>query len=81
METENALAKRIDAAGQNASYDNYCKRLLANKQILAWILKTCVAEFRDCSIKNIAEKYIEGTPQVSKVAVQQDDFQAVWNGI
>lgn len=73
MEVENTLAKRIATAGVNASYDNYCKRLLANKQILAGILRTCVTEFRDCSIKDIEEKYIEGTPQVSGSVVHQDE--------
>ena len=47
-----------------------CKRLLANKQILAWILKNCVEEFRDYSIKEIAEKYVEGTPEVAEKAVE-----------
>lgn len=58
MEVENTLAKKIDVAGQKASYDSNCKILLANKQILAWILKTCVTEFKDCSIKDIEEKDI-----------------------
>ena len=30
-------------------------------------------EFRDCSIKDIEEKYIEGTPQISAVAVHPDE--------
>lgn len=81
MEVENTLAKRIDTAGSNAAYDNNCKRLLANKQILARILKTCVAEFRDCSIKDIEEKYIEGTPQISEVAVHQDESGEFIQGV
>lgn len=59
MEVRNILAKRIDTAGINASYDEACKRILANKQILAWILKTSVEEFRNCSIRDI-----EGTPKL-----------------
>lgn len=55
METENTLARRITGAGLRASYDEACKRLLANKQILAWILKNCTEEFRDYSIREIAE--------------------------
>lgn len=73
MEVENMLAKRIGTAGENAPYDNCCKKLLASKQILAWILKTCVLEFKDCSVKEIEEKYIEGMPQVGKVPVHQDE--------
>ena len=56
MEVENTLSKKIDTAGQNASYDAYCRNLLVNKQILARILKTCVKEFHDCPIKDIEEK-------------------------
>lgn len=70
---ENILAKRIDAAGEKADYDESCKQLLSNKQILARILKSCAEEFVDCSLKDIEEKYIEGTPQISEIAVHQDE--------
>ena len=73
METENTLARRITGAGLCASYDEACKRLLANKQILAWILKNCTEEFRDYSIKEIVEKYIEGTPEIAEKTVHQDE--------
>jgi hypothetical protein len=73
MKVENTLSKNITSAGDNASYDASCKRLLANKIILAWIMKSCVAEYRDFDVKEIAEKYIEGTPQVAEVAVNPDE--------
>jgi hypothetical protein len=73
METENTLAKIIDSAGEKASYDAACKRLLANKIILAWIMKSCIEEYKDCDVNEIAEKYIEGNPQVSQVAVHPDE--------
>lgn len=73
LEIENTLAKKIGAAGQNASYDGYCRNLLVNRQILARILKTCVKEFHDCPIKDIEEKYIEGTPEVHEAAVHRDE--------
>ena len=38
MQAENILAKNISAAGRKSSYDAACKRLLANKIILAWIM-------------------------------------------
>lgn len=81
MEVENTLAKKIDTAGQNASYDAYCRNLLVNRQILARILKTCVKEFHDCSIKDIEEKYIEGTPKVHEVAVHRDESAEFIDGI
>jgi hypothetical protein len=73
MEVENTLSKNITSAGDNASYDASCKRLLANKIILAWIMKSCIAEYRDFDVKEIAEKYIEGTPQIAEVAVNPDE--------
>lgn len=48
MKVENILAQDINAAGDKASYDAACKRLLANKVILAWIMKSCLEEYRDC---------------------------------
>ena len=56
----------------NASYDKAAKRFLARKMLLAWILKYLVAEFRDCSIKDIAEKYIEGDPTLTVGTIPVD---------
>ena len=72
MEAENTLAKNITAAGDKASYDSACK-LLANKIILAWIMKSCLEEYRNLGIDEIAEKYIEGSPQIAKAAVNPDE--------
>lgn len=58
MKEKNTLAKNIEAAGSyKASLDTTCKKLLANKIILAWILKNCVEEYKDCTIREIEEKY------------------------
>ncbi len=73
MEIQNIFANRIDTAGNMISYDESCKKVLANKYILAWILKSCVQEYEDCSIKDITEKYIEGNPEISKTAVHVDE--------
>lgn len=75
MEVENILAKNITAAGDKAAYDACCKRLLANKIILAWIMKSCLEEYKDCDIQTIAEKYIEGDPQISAISVNPDEEQ------
>lgn len=45
-------------------YDYLCKKILSNKQILAYILKECVEEFKDIAIKDIP-KYIDST-QISQ---------------
>ena len=73
MKVENILAKNIAAAGDRANYDAACKRLLANKIILAWIMKSCLEEFRDFAVDEIAEKYIEGSPQIAQMAVNPDE--------
>ena len=73
MKTQTVLSKVISTAGQKAAYDNVCKKILANKIILAWIMKSCLPEYRDCSIDEIAEQYIEGEPQISKTALHQDE--------
>ena len=73
MRAESTLAKMISTAGEKAAYDNACKRLLANKIILAWIMKSCLEEYRDCEIPEIASKYIEGEAQISEAAVHPDE--------
>ena len=74
VKLENTLAKHITAAGESAAYDSACKRLLANKIILAWIMKSCLEEYRECDVKEIAEKYIEGTPQIAQEPVNPDEI-------
>ncbi len=44
---------------QSKKYDSLCKKVLSNKEILGWILATCVDEFKGLSFKEIAGKYIE----------------------
>ena len=62
-------AKDIINADNLAKYDAQVKNILANKEILARILKHAVVEFKDCSIKDIRDKYIEGFPLVGEVEV------------
>ena len=76
MEINTPIAEDIHVTDQNAQYDAVCKRLLSQKIILAWIMKSCLKEYRDCDVKDIAEKYIEGTPQVGEVAVAPDETNA-----
>nr|WP_300847295.1 hypothetical protein [uncultured Acetatifactor sp.] len=73
MNTDTTIAKNIRVADEKAGYDAACKRLLSEKIILAWIMKNCLEEYRDCDVEEIAEKYIEGTPQVGEVAVAPDE--------
>lgn len=81
MEVQNALANRIDTAGEMSSYDEACKQILANKIILAWIMKHCVKKYADYSVEEIAAKYIEGEPEVSKVPVHPDETAEFIEGL
>ena len=42
MEINTPIAEDIHATDQNAQYDAACKRLLSQKIILAWIMKSCL---------------------------------------
>ncbi len=57
-------------------YDAAAKKLVSQKAILAYILKSTMEEFQDVSVKQIAEELIEGTPKVSMIAVHQDTTDA-----
>lgn len=59
--------------GARASCDAACKRLLANKMILAWIMKSCLEEYRICDIREIMEQYIVGEPDIGQVPVNMDE--------
>ncbi|MGN1188546.1 MAG: hypothetical protein ACI4R6_08625 [Lachnospiraceae bacterium] len=73
MEKETYLAHVIGQTEYEAKYDNAAKKLLANKIVLAHILKGCVKEYHDCTIQDIAEKYIEGEPEIDVSGVHMDD--------
>ena len=76
MEVETPIAEEIRIIDKNAQLDAACKRVLAIKIILAWIMKSCLEEFRDFDVNEIAEKYIEGEPTISKIAVSPDETNA-----
>lgn len=73
MRVESTLSQMISTVGEKAAYDNACKHLLANKIILAWIMKSCLEEYRGSEISEIASKYIEGETQISEAAVHPDE--------
>ena len=76
MEIENILAKNITVAGEKAAYDAVCKRILANKIILAWIMKSCLEEYKDYSVNEIAEKCIEGNPLIARSEEHTSELQS-----
>lgn len=73
MVAETTVAESIRIIDEKMAYDAACKRVLAEKIILAWVMKHCLAEFHDCEVTDIAEKFIEGTPQVGEIPVMPDE--------
>ncbi len=73
MKTETTISRSIRIAEDKAKYDAACKQLLSEKIILAWILKSCVEEFHDIEAEEIADQYIEGSPQISEIPVAPDE--------
>ena len=73
MGKETYLAHTITQTDYEVRYDRAAKKLLANKLVLAHILKDCVKEYQACSIMDIAQKYIEGEPEVGTTGVYMDD--------
>ena len=45
----------------------------SNSGEIKCIMKGCVNEYSDCTVDDIVEKYIEGTPEVGSVGVHVDD--------
>ena len=73
MGKETYLAHTITQTDYEARYDRAAKKLLANKLVLANILKGCVKEYQACSIMDIEQKYIQGEPEVGTTGVNMDD--------
>ena len=73
MTCKTKLAGQMELAGSHARLDGACKKLLSNKIILAWILKSTVDEFKEYDVDEIAGRYIEGEPIVAQSAVHQDE--------
>ena len=61
-----------------ALYDEAAKRLLSQKTVLAYILKECLMEYQDYTPEEIADRFIEGDPQVGEAAVHADEEISEW---
>ena len=65
---KNELARELSLAEGKIQYDNSVKRVLANKRILAWILKYTVEEFADLPVEEIS-KCIGPDVEISETGV------------
>ena len=81
MDAETTIAQGLHVTDDSAGYDAACKRVLSEKAILARIMKSCLEEYKECEVNDIAEKYIEGQPQVSTVPVLPDEGGTVISGM
>ncbi len=68
MDTE--IKNAVNAADEDAQYDQKAKRLLGNKIILAHILLKTIDEFKGMVPEDVVS-YIEGEPFISVVPVEQ----------
>ena len=73
MEQKTTLAQSIDLAVQKAQYDAACKKVLAEKIILAWIMKHTMKEYADYEVREIVERFIVGEPKVAETKVLPDE--------
>lgn len=70
------LSQSIDIVSGKAEYDAACKKILAEKIILAWIMKHTMNEYSGYEVKEIAEKYIVGNPKIAETEVLPDATNA-----
>ena len=68
------IAQNLKVADEDASfkYDESARNFVAEKPVLAYILKSALDEYADCTVQEIAEKFIEGPPEIKRTAVHQD---------
>ena len=73
MKQKTSLSQSIDITEQKAKYDAACKKVLAEKIILAWIMKHTMKEYADYDVREIVERYIVGEPQIAETQVMPDE--------
>ncbi len=61
---DSEISQTLDVANAGARYDAAARKLVAQKPILAYILKSTMDEFADVPVKRIAEELIEDFPSV-----------------
>ena len=64
MQIKTNIAKTVEEVDTKARYDAAVKKVLSDPQILAWILKYTVTEFKEYGISDIMA-CIEGEPEVA----------------
>ena len=75
MQIKTNIAKAVEEVSDKAKYDNEVKKILSDPQILAWILKYTVEEFKEFDIPAIMA-CIEGEPEVAVHPVHPGHYTA-----
>lgn len=65
-EVATPIVRKIANSGANIQYDEYVKRILSDKNMLAYLLKNVVEEFKNTDFETIRDKCIEGNIMVAK---------------
>ena len=73
MEQRTTLSQSIDIVQQKAQYDTACKKVLAEKIILAWIMKHTMKEYATYEVREIVDRFIIGDAQIAVVNVLPDE--------
>lgn len=73
MEQRTTLSQSIDIVQQKVQYDTACKKVLAEKIILAWIMKHTMKEYAEYEVRDIVERFIIGDAEIAVVNVLPDE--------
>ena len=76
MEQRTTLSQSIDITEKKAQYDEACKKVLAEKIILAWIMKHTMKEYVEYEVQEIVKRFIVGEPKVAETSVLPDETNA-----
>ena len=75
---ENYISSEIDSADTKAQYDEHVRRMLKDKDILAFVLKYSVREFADYTIEE-AQAAIDGEPEITAHKVRPNAVETLEN--
>lgn len=71
----NEFARNLDLAQAKIQYDEQCKKVLGDKNILSWIMQRTVSEYAGMSREEIM-KCIEGEPEIGNRRVNPGETNA-----
>ena len=75
---ESYISSEIDSADTKAQYDEHVRRMLKDKDVLAFILKYSVREFADYTIEE-AKAAIDGEPEIAAHKVRPNAVETLEN--